>query len=211
MAGPQPSRVPLPILPGSGAGGHGDLERARALAAEEVALARAWGAAGPIGRALRVLALIKGGESGLELLEQSRTVLAGSGWRLEHACTVVELGAATRRAGRRAEARELLRPGMELAHARGARALVARAREELLATGARPRRIARTGADALTASERRVARMAAEGMTNREIAQALFVTMRTVEVHLTHAYQKLGISSREKLPAALGQGEVAGG
>jgi DNA-binding NarL/FixJ family response regulator len=60
------------------------------------------------------------------------------------------------------------------------------------------------GADALTASERRVARMAAEGMTNREIAQALFVTMRTVEVHLTHAYQKLGISSREKLPAALG-------
>jgi ATP/maltotriose-dependent transcriptional regulator MalT len=93
---------------------------------------------------------------------------------------------------------------MELAHACGARALVARAREELLATGARPRRIVRTGADALTASERRVARMAAEGMTNREIAQALFVTMRTVEVHLTHAYQKLGISSREKLPAALG-------
>jgi len=121
-----------------------------------------------------------------------------------HARTVVELGAATRRAGRRAEARDLLRPGMELAHACGARALVARAREELLATGARPRRIVRTGADALTASERRVARMAAEGMTNREIAQALFVTMRTVEVHLTHAYQKLGVSSREKLPVALG-------
>lgn len=117
---------------------------------------------------------------------------------------MIELGAATRRAGRRAEARDLLRPGMELAHACGARALVARAREELLATGARPRRIVRTGADALTASERRVARMAAEGMTNREIAQALFVTMRTVEVHLTHAYQKLGVSSREKLPAALG-------
>jgi len=181
----------------------GDRERARALAAEEVALARAWGAAGPIGRALRVHALIEGGEGGLELLGQSRTVLDGSGWRLEHASTVVELGAATRRAGRRAEARELLRPGMELAYACGAGVLVARAREELLATGARPRRIVRTGADALTASERRVATMAAEGMTNREIAQALFVTMRTIEVHLTHAYQKLGISSREKLPAAL--------
>jgi DNA-binding CsgD family transcriptional regulator len=182
----------------------GEHDRAQALAAEEVALARGWGAAGPLGRALRALALVTGGDGGLELLGQSRAVLDGSGWRLEHARTVIELGAATRRAGRRAGARDLLRPGMELAHACGARALVARAREELLATGARPRRIVRTGADALTASERRVARMAAEGMTNREIAQALFVTMRTVEVHLTHAYQKLGVSSREKLPAALG-------
>ena len=182
----------------------GEHDRAQALAAEEVGLARGWGAAGPLGRALRALALVTGGGGGLELLGQSRAVLDGSGWRLEHARTVIELGAATRRAGRRVEARDLLRPGMELAHACGARALVARAREELLATGARPRRIVRTGADALTASERRVARMAAEGMTNREIAQALFVTMRTVEVHLTHAYQKLGVSSREKLPVALG-------
>ena len=182
----------------------GNRERARALAAEEVTLARAWGTPGPVGRALRALALITGGGRGLELLRQSLTMLDGSPWRLEHARTVVELGAATRRAGRRAEARELLGHGMELAHACGAGALAARAREELLATGARPRRIVRTGAAALTASERRVAAMAAEGMTNREIAQALFVTMRTVEVHLTHAYQKLGISSREKLPAALG-------
>lgn len=45
--------------------------------------------------------------------------------------------------------------------------------------------------------------MAAEAMTNREIAQALFVTTRTVEVHLTHAYQKLDITSRHELPAAL--------
>jgi DNA-binding CsgD family transcriptional regulator len=182
----------------------GNRERARALAAEEVTLARAWGTPGPVGRALRALALITGGGRGLELLRQSLTMLDGSPWRLEHARTVVELGAATRRAGRRAEARELLGHGMELAHACGAGALAARAREELLATGARPRRIVRTGAAALTASERRVATMAAEGMTNREIAQALFVTMRTVEVHLTHAYQKLGISSREKLPTALG-------
>jgi DNA-binding CsgD family transcriptional regulator len=93
--------------------------------------------------------------------------------------------------------------GMELAHDCGASPLVARAREELLATGARPRRVVRTGVDALTASERRVAGMAADGMTNREIAQALFVTTRTVEVHLTHAYQKLDISSREALPAGL--------
>ncbi|MDP8909772.1 MAG: helix-turn-helix transcriptional regulator, partial [Chloroflexota bacterium] len=91
----------------------------------------------------------------------------------------------------------------ELAHICGAAPLVERAREELVATGARPRRIMRTGIDALTASERRVAAMAAEAMTNREIAQALFVTTRTVEVHLTHAYQKLDITSRDELPAAL--------
>ena len=45
--------------------------------------------------------------------------------------------------------------------------------------------------------------MAADGMTNRQIAQAQFVTTRTIEVHLTHAYQKLDITSREQLPALL--------
>jgi DNA-binding CsgD family transcriptional regulator len=122
---------------------------------------------------------------------------------LEHARTLVELGAAIRRAGRRREAREPLHAGMELAHVCGAHPLVAHARQELLAAGARPRRIMRTGADALTASERRVAAMAAEGMSNRDIAQALFVTVRTVEVHLTHAYQKLAIASRDELATAL--------
>jgi DNA-binding CsgD family transcriptional regulator len=63
--------------------------------------------------------------------------------------------------------------------------------------------VLRTGVDALTPSEQRVARMAADGMTNREIAATLFVTTRTVEVHLTHAYQKLDIGSREQLPEAL--------
>src|SRR6185503_16942626 len=96
-----------------------------------------------------------------------------------------------------------LHAGMELAHACAARRLVARARAELLATGARPRRVVRRGVDALTATERRIAEMAAEGMTNRQIAQAQFVTTRTIEVHLTHAYQKLNISSREQLPANL--------
>ena len=57
-----------------------------------------------------------------------------------------------------------------------------------------------TGVDALTASERRVADMAAAGMTNREIAQALLVTVRTVEVHLIHAYQA---RHRDTMPAAL--------
>jgi DNA-binding CsgD family transcriptional regulator len=91
---------------------------------------------------------------------------------------------------------------MELAHVCGARPLAERARQELLATGARPRRVMRSGVRRAD-RERRVAEMAAAGMTNRRIAQALFVTTRTVEVHLTHAYQKLDIASREELSAAL--------
>ena len=61
----------------------------------------------------------------------------------------------------------------------------------------------RRGADALTASERRVAAMAASGMQNREIAQALFVTVKTVETQLSSCYRKLAIGSRRELGPAL--------
>jgi DNA-binding NarL/FixJ family response regulator len=115
----------------------------------------------------------------------------------------VDLGAALRRARRPTEAREPLRTGLAAARACGALPLAERAHEELTASGARPRKIVRAGVEALTSSERRVARMAAEGMTNKEIAQALFVTVRTVEAHLHHAYQKLDISSRGQLREAL--------
>ena len=57
--------------------------------------------------------------------------------------------------------------------------------------------------DSLTPSERRVAQMAADGGTNREIAQALFVTQKTVEVHLSSVYRKLDIASRSQLSKAL--------
>jgi DNA-binding NarL/FixJ family response regulator len=60
-----------------------------------------------------------------------------------------------------------------------------------------------SGVDALTPSERRVAALAAEGLSNREIAQALFVTLRTVEMHLSNVFRKLDIASRTQLPAAL--------
>src|SRR6266508_334252 len=155
--------------------------------------ARTWGAPGPLGGALRMFGRERG-----DLVVLTAAVASSEGlpWRLEHAHSLVEYGAALRRAGRRHESREPLHAGMELAHVCGARPLAERARQELLATGARPRRMVRTGVDALTASERRVAGMAAHGITNREIAQVLFVTTRTVEVHLTHAYQKLDISSR---------------
>jgi DNA-binding CsgD family transcriptional regulator len=130
-------------------------------------------------------------------------VLARSGAALEHSRALVDFGSALRRAGRRTEARVPLREGLELAIRCGAERLAERARDELLATGAHPRRDRLSGPEALTPSERRVARMAAEGRSNPEIAQALFLTRRTVETHLTHAYRKLGIGSREELAAAL--------
>ena len=116
---------------------------------------------------------------------------------------LVELGAALRRANQRTAARTPLRTGLDLAYRCGATRLTQQARDELLAAGARPRRGALTGLEALTTSERRVAELAATGMSNPEIAQALFVTLNTVEGHLRHVYQKLGIHSREELAGAL--------
>ena len=108
-----------------------------------------------------------------------------------------------RRSNRRGEAREPLMRGLELAHRAGAAGLVKQAQDELAAAGARPRTLAFTGVEALTPSERRVARMAAEGMANKEIAQALFVTVKAVEVHLSSAYRKLQIKSRTQLADAI--------
>src|ERR671934_2457792 len=89
------------------------------------------------------------------------------------------------------------------AHSCGAMTLLEHANEELAATGARPRKVLLTGVASLTASERRVAHLAAEELSNKEIAQALFVTVKTVEVHLSNVYRKLEIGSRRKLGAAL--------
>jgi DNA-binding CsgD family transcriptional regulator/tetratricopeptide (TPR) repeat protein len=181
----------------------GNEEEARRLAREELELARTWGAPRALGAALRATGLIAGGKHGLALLEEAVHLLDGSPAKLEHAKARAELGAALRRANRRVHAREHLRHAVELATVCGATALAGRAERELLATGARPRRIAVSGIDSLTPSERRVAEIAATGPTNREIAQALFVTQRTVEVHLTSIYRKLAINSRSQLAATL--------
>jgi DNA-binding CsgD family transcriptional regulator len=178
-------------------------EEGRALAGEELALARRWGDPQAIGASLRLLGLVEGGKGGIELLREAVEVLAGSEARLEHARALVDLGAALRRANQRAEARERLREGVDLARRVGALGLAGRANEEIAATGARPRKVFQTGLDALTASERRVAQLAAEGLSNKEVAQTLFVTIKTVEVHLSSAYRKLEISSRTQLDKAL--------
>jgi DNA-binding CsgD family transcriptional regulator len=177
-----------------------DAER---LCSEELELARAFGAPRAKGTALRAAGLVASGERGLELLARAVATLSRSEATLEHARALTDLGAALRRRGRRSDSREPLRRALDLAHRCGATALAECARTELTASGARPRRALLTGVEALTPSERRVAEMAASGMTNREIAQALFVTLRTVEIHLIHSYQKLDIRSRDQLGNAL--------
>jgi len=122
---------------------------------------------------------------------------------IEQAHARISYGCALRRAGRRSEARQPLRDAVEIALATGAWAVARAAHEELVATGAKPRRLRQSGAEALTATERRVAGMAAEGMSNRAIAQALFVSEKTVETHLGNAYRKLGINARTYLSDAL--------
>ncbi len=178
----------------------GEHEHADELVEEQLELARGWDSQHAIGVALRDLGTVR---QDTDALTEAARLLAATPFRLDHAYALVELGAALRRKRLRAAAIEPLTGGMDLAHRCGGSALAARARTELLACGSRPRRFARSGRDALTASELRVARMAAEGMTNREIAQALFITIRTVTTHLGHAYEKLGIGGREKLAEEL--------
>ena len=181
----------------------GRSDEAAEMARDELERARTFAAPGATGIALRALGLVEGGDQGLRHLDEAVRVLESSEARLEHGHGLYELGAARRRANRRVEAREPLREALDIAVRVDAVRLRRRAEEELRATGARPRRLMLSGVDSLTASERRVARLAAEGRTNREVAQSLFVTARTVEGHLTAVYRKLDLSSREQLPAAL--------
>jgi len=172
-------------------------------ARQQLELARRWGAPRTLGQALRILGVVEGGAEGLERLQEAVAVLEPSPARLDYAYALADLGAALRRRNKRTAAREPLRLALELGQRGGATLLAAHAHEELIASGARPRRLSTSGVDALTPSEHRVAAMAAEGLSNREIAQALFVTLRTVETHLSGVFRKLGVSSRTQLAAAL--------
>ena len=179
-------------------------DEAVALAGEELEIARGWGSPGTVGRSLRVLGTILRTD-GIEQLEEACALLEQAPARLEQAKALAALGAALRRARKPTEAREPLRRALELADVCGAQPLVDGVRAEIYATGARPRTTALRGVLALTASERRVADLAADGQTNRDIAQTLYVTPKTIEVHLSNAYRKLGIGSRRELAGALAE------
>ncbi|WP_096059133.1 ATP-binding protein [Carbonactinospora thermoautotrophica] len=173
------------------------------LAAEEVELARRWGRPRALGVALRAQGITRGGAEGARLLAEAAARLAEAGDRYEYARALADLGAALRVLGQRAEARRHLQKAIDLAEVCGAGGLADRARGELRALGARPLSGRACGPRALTAHEYRIAQLAAEGRTNREIAEAFFVTQRTVELHLTNVYRKLGITRRAQLATAL--------
>jgi DNA-binding CsgD family transcriptional regulator len=181
----------------------GERESAGRLAEEELELAQAFGGQRALGVAKRAAGVAAGGDRGALLLREAIEVLERGNAPLERARALADLGALLRRRNRRTEAREVLREALDTAHRAGARPLAELAEAELRATGARPRRVVLTGVDSLTASERRIAELASQGLTNREIAQTLFVTARTVEGHLTSIFRKLQVESRSGLQSVL--------
>jgi DNA-binding CsgD family transcriptional regulator len=183
----------------------GENARATELAREHLAMARRVGSPGALGRALRAAALTIDDGQQLALLEEAVSVLEHSPARLELAHALTDLGAELNRRSRRREGRETERRAIKLARDCGAVALAENAEAELHAGPGRRARAELTGPNALTAAEWRVCRQAVEGRTNREIAEALFVTDKTIERHLSSAYQKLGIRSRFQLTAAIAQ------
>ncbi len=197
-----PGWLPWRSLRAQALAGLGRIDEALPLARDEVEVCRLFGSPGVVGRSLRVLGTIDP-DDGLDRLQEAVELLERSTARYECALAHAALGTAVRLARRPTDAREPLRRALELADRCGADGLVQHVRSELYATGARPRTAERSGPGALTPSERRVAELAAAGRTNKEIAQALFVTLKTVEVHLSSSYQKLGIGSRRELEVAL--------
>jgi DNA-binding CsgD family transcriptional regulator len=183
----------------------GDDQAGRELAESMKPLARRWDRPSTVAHMLRTRAAVQDGDESIGDLEKAAAVLEDSPRRLERAHALLDLGEALRRGGRRSDARGPLREALELGRRCGAVRIARQAHDELLASGEKVRRYTPIGIESLTPSERRVAELAASGMTNRQIAQSLFVTVKTVEAHLSAAYDKLDVDSRRQLPAALGE------
>ncbi|MGW7355322.1 helix-turn-helix transcriptional regulator [Streptomyces sp. NPDC054802] len=172
----------------------GDLESARALAEEEYAQARIWGAPVAIGRAQLLRGGLRGDSEGTALLRDAVDVLRGSANELELARALRALARAVREG---AEARELQCESAALAMACGVPWQAERDRPGTPGPAdARPE-------PTLTPTESRVAVLAGSGLTNQAIATELGVGSRVVEKHLTNSYRKLGISGRPQLRALM--------
>jgi DNA-binding CsgD family transcriptional regulator len=204
LGAPGPGALPWRSLAATAQLAMGRAETAKELAAEELTLARELGVSRTEIRDLTVLGLAEGGEQGIELLAEAVRVGADQPTRLSYISALIALGAALRRGNQRAAARDPLNQALTLSRRRGATELALQAQTELSITGSRRRGDSLWGPEALTPSERRVAELAIDGLTTREMAESLFVTPKTVEFHLRHIYQKLGVNSRDKLSGALG-------
>lgn len=182
----------------------GERAQAQQFAEEMLIAARQLGAPSGIAQVLRGVAASRTRGESIAVLEEAAGLMEASPRPLEYAHVLADLGEALRREGRRVEAREPLGKAFKLARRCGAARLAHRTNAELQATGLSVRRYVPIGIESLTPSERRVAELAASGMTNRQIAQALFVTVKTIEAHLRATYDKLDIHSRRELKGALG-------
>lgn len=182
----------------------GQGQYAQQLVADDIELAESFVINNALGAALRVKALVSSSHVDIPALEQSLSALSAPNTSsLERARTLVELGAALRRKGSRKDSREPLREALDLAHISGAIDVESRARAELLASGARPRRTALTGAESLTPSEERIATLLADGLPTRAVADDLHLSISTIDWHRRNIYRKLDIRSRMELREAL--------
>ena len=184
----------------------GEGEAALALVKRALGHAQTWGRPGYLGLALVARARLEDRDAALATLHEAVALLRSSPARLELARALVALGGVMRRRGERSASREPLREGHHVALECGAEALADTARAELRASGVRVRREVPDGVDGLTPSERRVAELAAAGASNADIARTLFLTVKTVEMHLTRAYRKLDVGGRAELAQGLGSG-----
>ena len=180
----------------------GDVMLARSLVADELKRAESFGGPRPLGTALLAAGLLERGDPAVDLLRSAGDLFAAAGAAVLQAGCQGHLGAALRREGRREEARRVLRDASVLADQVGARRVASQCRAELARAGGRATAAARP-ANILTPGERRVAELAAAGQSNRQIANALFVTVKAVEWHLGNTYRKLGVGGRDGLPVAL--------
>lgn len=177
----------------------GRREQASELIESHLMALRELGPARQLAAALTTAGLVQGGHAGLELHREAVSTIERSPSRLQRSESLLEFGAALRRAGERGRAADALYAALELTEGLGASPLADRARDELRCLGLRPRRTARVGVASLTPSERRVADLASEGLSTPQIAATLQVSRRTVETHLGHVYGKLGIAGRAEL------------
>lgn len=204
-----PVSVPWRLAAAEGLIALDDRRQAARLVDEQLERATRTRLSEAIGASLRVRGLLAGPRAGLPVLQEAADRLRGGFLALESARAHIDLGTALAESDR-AGARAALQFGATLAEQLGATVLAARAVAGLITAGGRPRRAARSGAHSLTPGERRTARLAAEGMTNREIAERLVVSEKTVSSQLGSAFRKLAIRSRAQLPDALARAEPSG-
>jgi len=181
----------------------GDRTRAEAEALREVDVRRRYGARARLALALRRQASFLPARAALPLLQEAVELAEATPRRPVQVRVLASYGAALRRSGNLDEARPVLYRVIEDAEQMGMQRVRERAHDELLRAGGRPRRTRLSGPTSLTDAQRQVAELAASGCTNREIAEQLFVTIKTVETHLAAVFRKLEISHREELAPVL--------